>query len=283
MTGCPACSGPGRSTGIRRTTTRLFEVERCAACGLAFASPRPSEAELDEFYSTKYFRRPEDAEVGYTDYAGESWAQANAQRMWSVLTKWEPSIHALRPRTLLDVGCAFGDFALSAAADGWTARGVELADDARAEASAAGVEVTKTLDEASDGNGLITMFHVLEHVLEPAETLRQAREKAAVSGRLVVELPQWRSLGRVLRRGGWSALTPPEHINFFDVRSMRFTLSATGWSPVRIATIHPQAADRAIEAIQQRQLVRAARYAAESFALERTGVAGYLRIVAAPA
>ena len=282
MTNCPVCGSASRSTGIAVETTSRFDIWRCPVCRLAFAAPRPSVADLAAFYSESYFRRPEGAVVGYADYEGESWAVANAQRMWEQLRLWEPELERIEPKVVLDVGCATGEFAASLAESGWTARGVELADSARARAVANGVEAVRTLDQAAAGNGLVTMFHVLEHVLEPLSTLAEARERVAPDGRLVVEVPQWRSIGRLTRRGRWSALTPPEHLNFFDRRAMAFALERTGWAVERSATLHPKGIDQAVEAVRLRRPWSAARYAAITAVLERTGVAGYLRVIARP-
>ena len=86
MTNCPSCGWlTSRRTGLKITTTRPFVVEKCTKCGLAFATPRPSEAELDEFYSGEYFK----GSARYTDYCGSSWAAANAERMWRLLCQWQ--------------------------------------------------------------------------------------------------------------------------------------------------------------------------------------------------
>jgi 2-polyprenyl-3-methyl-5-hydroxy-6-metoxy-1,4-benzoquinol methylase len=280
MSRCPVCGSTSRPTRLMVETTRRFRIEHCQPCGLAFASPRPTRQELADFYTAGYFRRPDDATVGYVDYEGESWAVANAQRMWGDLRVWEPSLADLEPRTLLDVGCATGDFAATLVDDGWAVRGVELADSARSSARAKGVDAVATLADAPADNGLITMFHVLEHVLDPVTMLSEAGERIAPGGRLVIEVPQWGSIGRIIKRHRWSALTPPEHLNFFDRTSIAYVLERTGWVVERIAALHPEGADFAVEAVRQRRMWRALRYTLITEGLERAGVAGYLRVVA---
>src|SRR3712207_7785079 len=65
----------------------------------------------------------------------------------------------------------------------------------------------------------------------------------------------------MIRRPPRSTLFPTRRSS--DLRSMMAILADTGWTATRCQTIHPQAADRAVEAIEQRRPVRTVRYAAE--------------------
>jgi len=264
------------------TTIRTYRVRRCTSCRLVFSVPRPTVEELDAFYSGSYFNRPEDAALGYEDYGGESWAAANARRMWRAITVWHPPLLSANPRRLLDVGAATGDFAAAAADDGWEVYGVEIADYARAQGREKGVIMTKHLHDDAGPFGLVTMWHVLEHVVDPVNCLVDARSVATPGAYLVIELPNWHSFGRILKRDRWSQLRPPEHINFFTRASLQRTASRAGWRIERSATLYPHARNRAAELWHQRRPLRATRYAAPAAVLERLGLGGYLRVVARP-
>lgn len=283
VTSCPVCANAMvRSSRITVNTTKRFTIVRCSSCGLAYATPRPTVDELAVFYSATYFNRPEGATIGYEDYEQGSWATNNAARMWEAIRLWAPALERIEPRVALDVGCATGVFAASLAEEGWEVRGVELAESARALAVHRGVDAVATIDEVAGGIGLATMFHVLEHVLDPVASLAAVRDRIEPRGRLVIELPQWHSLGRIIKKGGWSAMTPPEHINFFDVKSLPFALSRSGWAVEQASTVHPRGADRAVWAIKQRRFGTAVKNIALTAAIERAGLAGYLRVLAKP-
>ena len=202
--------------------------------------------------------------------------------MWGLLQVWEPRIADL-PHSVLDIGCATGEFALAAQAAGWEGSGVELADTARKQAADRGLHMYETLEEPSDRFGLITMFHVLEHMIEPLPSLRRCRELVEIGGLLVIELPQWGSLGRRVRGSRWAQLRPPEHITFFNARSLATALSLTGWQVIRSASIYEQIINRSVEALHRREAVRGIGLAGAGLALERAGLGGYLRVVASPA
>jgi SAM-dependent methyltransferase len=281
MSSCPACFASARPTSIHLRTTRPFTIERCGSCRLAFATPRPTEAELEAFYTGAYFDGSNPV-GGYGDYEGDSWAEPNARRMWSLVSTWEPALAATSSRRVLDVGCATGEFAVSMQEQGWSAAGVELADDAREKAAVKGVETYRYLNEVQGSFGLISMFHVLEHVLEPVTTLREARDLIEPDGYLLVEVPQWNSVGRYLKRSRWSSLTPPEHINFFTAQSLRTACANAGWTLERADTCHTQGSDRTVEALRQRRYARALLLGASTAVLEKSGRAGYLRGLARP-
>lgn len=255
---------------------------RCDRCGLAFALPRPTPEALTEFYQATYFNRADtELRLGYVDYDGASWAAANASRAWDELGDWAPATRRV-PRTLLDVGAATGDFGARASQDGWAVTACELGDTARAKAGAKGLATIPTLDDATGQFGLITMFHVLEHVIDPFQVLTKARQLVDdPDGLLAIELPSWNSAGRILRRSKWAQLRPPEHINFFSRSSLRRLLERTRWEAMYATTPYPRAGELAREAARNREGRRAVREVGR-LTLGAIGLGGYLRVVAAP-
>jgi hypothetical protein len=124
------------------------------------------------------------------------------------------------------------------------------------------------------------MFHVVEHLPDPREALRRVAELLAPNGLVVIEVPQWRSLGRVIRRSQWAQLRPPEHITFLDGRSMAALLRRCDLEPVRITTSYPHLRDR-WEASSGLGRARAAAGLLAARVAEGSGRGGYLRAVAA--
>jgi len=227
-------------------TVSVYDVVRCRACRLVFACPRPLPEELSEFYSARYFRKTAADCLGYEDYRGLG--EMNARRMWTVLR--EKYLQGMPTGRILDVGCATGGFLSEASRDGWRCTGVEMSADASNIARHEfGLEVLQgdLSTEALDLRrfDLVTMFHVVEHMIHPLKALERAAEVLVPGGILFVELPNWDSMGRVLKGSAWSQLTPPEHINFFTPSSLRFAVEKTGMR-VKVATsAYPLFADLA--------------------------------------
>lgn len=276
---CPSCAGTSKATGIRARTDQEYAINKCTSCGLAFALPRPTPEQLADFYGAAYFET--DTAFGYGQYDGASMAALNAVSTWDTLPTWVPDLDGLAGRRLLDVGAATGHFAARAVENGWSAVACEIGDEARELAAAKGLATIKSMDETDGPFDLITMFHVIEHLIDPNETLRAARRVVAAGGRLVIEAPQWNSAGRLSRRAQWSQLKPPEHINFFTQDSVRKALRASGWQPVSVSTIYPRSGELALRSARNREVMAAARLGAQ-WAVGRLGFGAFLRVVASP-
>lgn len=276
------CGSAGRDTRISVTTDRHYNVARCPSCGLRFTVPRPTAADLDTFYGDQYFSRTDGEHAfGYERYDENSPAAINARRTWDDLKEWGPSASTVPLRRLLDVGAATGEFGARAAAEGWDVVACEVGDTAREHAAAKGLKTIATIDVAEGPFGLITMFHVLEHLIEPIAALQASRELVDKEGVLAIELPQWRSAGRIVRRSRWAQLRPPEHINFFSTKSIAVALQKTGWAIEYCATPYPRADMLALEALRRRALRPAADYGVKWLA-GRLGLGGYMRVIARP-
>ncbi|NUR81608.1 MAG: methyltransferase domain-containing protein [Dermatophilaceae bacterium] len=279
MDACPLCQGETRRTRLAKTSDRPYRVVRCTRCGTASVLPRPSEQDLADFYGASYFTA--DTGFGYGDYDGTSWAGAQAVRAWDELQVWAPEVADVPVRTLLDVGAATGEFALRAERDGWYAVACEVGDTARESAAAKGLTTVTTISEATGPFGVISMFHVLEHLIDPLAALVDARGAVDARGVLVIEVPQWNSAGRIVRGSGWAQFRPPEHINFFSRRSLARARRHTGWDMVRSSTPYPHAAELARDAVRRGRVREAAAHAGRH-ALGSAGLGGYLRTVARP-
>lgn len=277
---CPVCGSRATRRHFDVVTTTAYTARRCRDCGLVFTWPRPTPEELAAFYSGAYFTG-RDGRVGYEDYA--HLGELNARRSWSDLKRYGP-LDGLEPRHVLDVGCATGGFLAEAKRDGWRCTGVEMAADAVESAQGQGLDVRQgDIFEPSlepGGYGLITMWHVLEHLIEPAAALARARELVAPAGRLFIELPNWDSMGRVAKRAQWSQMKPPEHINFFTRRSLGGALRRAGFTPLQSDTHYPSLWDRARLPGRSRPLHLGV--ALVGSVVSAAGRGGYLRVLARP-
>jgi SAM-dependent methyltransferase len=281
LPGCPVCGQPTPDSSCLFSvhTISKYNVVKCGRCKLVFTCPRPRPEELDEFYKAAYFRKTCAMSLGYEDYRGLG--EINARRMWGVM-----KAKYLGSRTggrLLDVGCATGGFLSEASRDGWRCTGVEMSAEAVDIAGREfGLEVlhgglsTEALgDRRFD---VITMWHVLEHMIEPMTALKRACELLVPGGMLFVELPNWKSLGRLLKGAKWSQLKPPEHINFFSPSSLSVAVEKAGLRTILATSAYPSFADRALV----RRWSRPAWVAISGIASIASyfGFGGYVRLVA---
>lgn len=211
-----------------------YTVFQCRGCDFVFTLPLPSTAELYDYYNVDYFESSVKGS-GYADYY--TLGEHNMRRMWPEFKAWAGIV----PKCLLDVGSASGAFLDEARKDGVKVTGVELGLEA--------VERSRTVygldtrhgdlfsSELNGGYDCITMWHVLEHIIDPVQTIRRAVELLDVGGHLFIELPQWNSVGRFAKGMSWAQLVPPGHINYWTVTSMSKMLAANGLAVVKIGTV----------------------------------------------
>jgi SAM-dependent methyltransferase len=85
----------------------------------------------------------------------------------------------------------------------------------------------------------VTLNHVIEHVPDPIQTLRECARILKKDGRLVILTPNSSSLGHRVFKQDWRGLEPPRHLHLFSMQSMRRTLELAGFRKV---TLRPQIA-----------------------------------------
>jgi SAM-dependent methyltransferase len=224
--GCRLCGHPDpRPVG----SFNGFRVVTCAACGHGAVDPVPDATTLAAICEDDaYYRGGHGGGIGFGDYR----ALAGARRRM-----FEQHLARLRPRvpmgTVLDVGCATGDFLKAAREQGWKVLGVDPSG-AGADAEHAGIPlVGGTVHEAAVEPGsldLVTFWDVLEHVADPVVDLRRARELPRPGGVVGLTVPDRSSvLAAVSGRRWFGYRTAGEHLQFFTRRSLRRALEAAGF------------------------------------------------------
>lgn len=147
----------------------------------------------------------------------------------------------LATRHLLDVGCGAGDFGAAMKERGVSeVHGIELAEGpcrmaaARLDRIFAGDIEEMELPYADGYYDCITFNDVLEHLREPAETLRKTARALAPDGVVVISLPNVRFcevLG-MLGQGRWqyadAGIMDRGHLRFFTAIEMRLMVEAAG-------------------------------------------------------
>jgi SAM-dependent methyltransferase len=83
---------------------------------------------------------------------------------------------------------------------------------------------------------VVTMWHSLEHVHQPLDTLRAVRGLLAPGGRLVIAVPNIESTAFRWFGPGWFGLDLPRHLTHFTPRTLRLILEKTGF---RVTALRP--------------------------------------------
>jgi SAM-dependent methyltransferase len=197
-------------------TGDLFGIARCPACGLGTTIPAP--VNLAPYYGERYY--------GGRHGITHRWC------VWRRMRLVERTSNSVVPRALADVGCGDGSFLRKARGAGWTVTGTEV--DSRI--AAPGLEVVASLDELGPRApfGCITLWHSLEHLRNPIETIGELAGMLAPGGALVIAVPdnggyQARLFGR-----HWLHLDVPRHLYHFRLAPLRTALERAGLKVIRV-------------------------------------------------
>lgn len=157
----------------------------------------------------------------------------------------------LRPRSVLDIGCAGGVNAAWYRNHGAERLvGVEP-DEASATRAAARFDrvLTSSIEDAIPSIGerfeLIVCADVLEHLIDPWTVLRDLRTLAEPNGVLVISMPNirfYRTLWRIAFGAGFryeqSGILDSTHIRFFTRATLLEMVAEAGWDTQRIEAVY---------------------------------------------
>ena len=178
----------------------------CRRCGLVYATPRMTVAEMRDFYAGEYRRTyPEDASAEATHAATAA----------TVIEEMK-----LKPRTFLDVGCAGGALVKLMREKGCDAYGVDPAGEGEG-VTACDFEEYRT-DMRFD---LITVLNTLEHLPAPSRFLRRVRGLLSEGGTVLVTVP---NLAGKTVRISTDAFLSSAHLYHFTPETLRAMFMRNG-------------------------------------------------------
>lgn len=187
--------------------------------------PQPPEEVLRAAYDDAYYGS---GETKFVEPLASmvTWFQGGRARL---VRKWAGG------GTLLDIGCGNGGFLRQMARRGFAVEGTEWTP--RAAARAGGAFTVHAgdlleLDLEPESRDVVTLWHVLEHLRDPAATLERIHTILRPDGWLFLSLPNQGSWQAERFGRHWFHLDPPRHLHGFSPRALRRLLRAKGFGVV---------------------------------------------------
>lgn len=270
---CPTCNGTERQLLHDRLHDHLFSapgswnLHACSTCGSAYLDPRPTPQSIGRAYSSYYTHANSDA-TGFLKQISRRARNGYINRHWK--TELKPASAALGAvvacipgmkakvdhelmrsfshsptrQLLLDVGCGSGQFLSLIKHAGWQVKGIDFDPQAVAAARQLGLDVDlgglDILTEQQDAYDAITLSHVIEHIFDPADALKQCFRLLRSGGMLWIETPNLDSTGHSRYGRNWRGLEPPRHLVLFTWSSLKSLLERAGFIGIEPAPWRPE-------------------------------------------
>jgi 2-polyprenyl-3-methyl-5-hydroxy-6-metoxy-1,4-benzoquinol methylase len=194
-----------------------FELFREESLDLLITHPQPEEKNLAKYYES-------DDYISHTDGKRSLFEKVYHFVKTIALKSKLNLINDLQPSKgkLLDIGAGTGDFLALAKQYGWNTTGVEPSEKAKSIALKKGVsfvENTNLLDENSFD--LISMWHVLEHVPNLEEQIKELKRLLKPNGTILIAVPNFNSYDAKQYGTFWAAYDVPRHLWHFSKTAIR--------------------------------------------------------------
>jgi SAM-dependent methyltransferase len=203
---CRLCAAPTTLAFVatdrnRRISAEPFRYVRCARCGTLSLADVPDD--LGRFYPRDYYALP-------GSRAGALARDPNAAHRLALVETLVPA------GRLVEIGPSVGAFVARAQDAGYDASAIEMDPDCcRFIENVLGIPITHATDPADTLDGpydAIVLWHVVEHLADPARFLACAAASLAPGGAIVLAAPNPHSLQARLLGHRWAHLDAPRHL-----------------------------------------------------------------------
>ncbi len=201
-----------------------FSLLQCLSCKLVHTHPIPSD--LSSYYNSPNYISHSKTKRGLINRLYHVGQVYNLRYKWSLARKSSSGTN------WLDYGCGAGDFLKYIANKGIHAVGVEPHQQSREKLLRDKMTVyqPKEYFDSTAVYDCITMWHVLEHLHNPIDVLRQHHQSLSTSGTLLIAVPNHQSYDAKHYQEYWAAYDVPRHICHYDDYTMSLLAKETGFT-----------------------------------------------------
>lgn len=241
---CPICNASSIASFIKTTaqmhsSKELFNFDQCANCQLVFLNPRVNLDNLKNYYTSYYLPyRGSEAWGKYRKLVEGSQKKLDLKRVKRV-----KEMCSVSPKSLiLDIGCGNPSFLKACQKElNCKTLGIDFSDEGWKEQSTLFKGLDLQVAEIKDLSlnlkpDIITMWHYLEHDYTPLENLTYLKSIAKPSTTLIIEIPNFDSIGRKKYNENWAGWHTPRHTSLFSPDNIKLLLDKSGWNVSQLLT-----------------------------------------------
>lgn len=240
---CPACSRYNARTEFNKDG---YAFKKCSKCRTLYISPRPTPAILKNYYSTSRVSKFWQKEMfpASRKMRCEKIHRPRVKIIRELLAKYK-----FGTKLLVDVGAGSGDFGLELAKRGIFKK-IILVEPGHLKiekyASNTTIEVMNDIIENVKLNtkpDIITNFELIEHLFSPAVFLKNVYNLLDKGSFFMFTTPNLEGFELLTIYNKSLNVAGPDHLNYFNVESIRMLLKRVGFKVIEVATIGELDAD----------------------------------------
>lgn len=179
--------------------------------------PQPSVASLPRYYESEDYISHTDSRRSLFEKLYHAVKQKALRDKVKLIGKFHPA-----KGKLLDLGAGTGDFLVEAQKHGWAVTGIEPNPKARGIAVSKGVDFMEGLEQIPTGTfDVVTLWHVLEHVPDVEQQIRELKRVLKPGGVIVVAVPNFKSYDAKKYGSYWAAYDVPRHLWHFSKTAIK--------------------------------------------------------------
>lgn len=207
-----------------------FALYRDDNLNLLVTSPQPDTANLPKYYESEDYISHTDGKRSLFEKAYH-FVKALALKNKLVLINSQKT----SDRILLDIGAGTGDFLITAQSDGWQATGIEPSEKARTIAIEKSVTFAENLKSLPNHSfDIITMWHVLEHVPNLEDQIKELKRLLKPDGTIIIAVPNFNSFDAKHYGEFWAAYDVPRHLWHFSKTAISKLFQNEGMQLVKV-------------------------------------------------
>lgn len=220
---CPVCDlGPMKinlSTKDYFLTEDNFDLYTCQNCSYTMTFPVPSLEKLPKYYKSENYLSHTASKKGFINSIYQYLRSINLTNKYALIAKYS------HPGDILDIGCGTGELLDHFKKNKWKVTGIEPNNEAREYANKQYNVNAKQEHELialpEKHFDVITMWHVLEHVPDFNERIKQIQKLIKPSGTIFIAVPNIKSPDAIKYGKHWAGLDVPRHLHHFSPQSFK--------------------------------------------------------------
>lgn len=202
-----------------------MNIMQCQNCSFIFVYPRPSIETQNSYY-----------DKSFKDGSYKLYSSVEDLKIRTSERRFEAFPKHMEGEKLLDVGCATGIFLDFCSQKGFQTFGVELSEEAIKKANKIHKIHCGTLEDAKFQDSyfdIVTMFDIIEHVLNPDQTIKEVYRILKKDGLLVISTPDISSWHAKIMGKKWGLITPLEHLSYYSPKTITLELEKNNFKVIQ--------------------------------------------------